>query len=819
MPNSFYRFSNAWNAGFYPDNQITTNQLNDIYVTIDAWLPGYFPGKTFIELKNAVKAQVAPFNQFPVLGNFEVIVTTAPDPPFVDYYIYIRNVDLYQIDNNQTLIIVGQYNASNNLIVTCTLTSFTPGSYSGTFNSALVDAENNGVNALKIAGNYGSAVFPLYYGYNSVTNIATSGLARASTLQLDTEGNVLRLPVDTLPKQNIRRFNLPALSPEDKFVVTFLERIINTSITDQNETVIQATYDSLGMPDGWTKTWVYSSTGYERIQVTVAGPDDRSFAIVGRLDGEWLWQRFVNDIGDTTTNGFLTTYSPSTALPFIPISTSRYVYLDIWYDFDLCDFDSNCYVSPEFYPMPGIPGDTLQFNVPIDSGNLTGLDSVKVGLFQQDGGFVQKIGDAILEQKCCCNQYVFTREYTALELDFIRGQINANIGPGGWQYYFFISNGTEVFQSTSEYMPEAFIDTPSQLNAYFSTFSGPFIFSVNITGEDWETATGTITITTLAMTCDEPVLYMNEQIANQLNPITPYASSEFTITSGGCDYVNINQFYASCTIPAVANGCYRLGMYDEPSTTCDMTFEYTLSGEDLTNYLDTVNTAFGSLNPYISWILVTGDVYVYQVVSDATTAEDIADYCNVNIPGMTVTLGEGSMTFVWVRNDLPCGDIYSMTNCLSDVDATTCFAQLWVTDSQTCECGDSYYLYSLSNIVNIDSSDCFSTILEFWSDDNTVAEGFEYYNGWKQRIRIGLNGGGEKPVIEESLYRQSNGVHRRPQNKQDLSIDLHTDFFDLETQLAMTDATRHPYIVWNNQGIFVKGDIEVATIQDFTTQS
>jgi hypothetical protein len=147
-------------------------------------------------------------------------------------------------------------------------------------------------------------------------------------------------------------------------------------------------------------------------------------------------------------------------------------------------------------------------------------------------------------------------------------------------------------------------------------------------------------------------------------------------------------------------------------------------------------------------------------------------------------------------------------------------------DPVSCECpppppptGDQFALYSLSNIINIDRSECFSTMLEFWADSNSVAQGMQYFNDWKQRVRIGLNGGGEKPVFEESLYRQSNGVHRRPQNKQDLSLDLHTDFFDLDTQLAMTDATRHPYLIWEGKSIFVKGDVEVATIQDFTTQS
>jgi len=128
-------------------------------------------------------------------------------------------------------------------------------------------------------------------------------------------------------------------------------------------------------------------------------------------------------------------------------------------------------------------------------------------------------------------------------------------------------------------------------------------------------------------------------------------------------------------------------------------------------------------------------------------------------------------------------------------------------------------IYSTSNPIRIDNSDCFSTIIEFYGNPSSIAQGFEYYDNWRQRIRVGLNGGGAKPKIIEATYRQSNGVFKRPQNKQDLTLDLHTDFFDEPTQFAMTDATRHPYFVWNGKNVFVEGDIEVATIQDFTTQS
>jgi hypothetical protein len=234
--------------------------------------------------------------------------------------------------------------------------------------------------------------------------------------------------------------------------------------------------------------------------------------------------------------------------------------------------------------------------------------------------------------------------------------------------------------------------------------------------------------------------------------------------------------------------------------------------------------------PYYSIYLESGGDIVNQYIfairqfAPYTTIDEAVFYFN-SIPGMTCTWdGESVMSWTWTTQ-IPCESEVTMR--LGGLDLQLSVVDsIWNTATESCSCpivpepGQFYSaLYSLSNIINIDKSDCFSTILEFWSDDSTIAEGFEYYGNWKQRVRIGLNGGGEKPIIEESLYRQSNGVHRRPQNKQDLSLDLHTDFFDLETQLAMTDATRHPYLVWEGKPIFVKGDIEVATTQDFTTQS
>jgi len=688
-PHPFYRFSPAWNTGFYPQNQTTSNQLNDIYVALQAWLPSFTLGDSFASLKAQVRAVVQPFNEFPVLGNFEITTSTAPDPPFMDYYVYVRDEDLYKTDNSQQIVISGQYNATTKAVVTASIAAFTVGTYSGSFDPAPVQPEDEVKRVLEIVNDYGSAIFPLVYSYDATTGLATSGLARASSYQL-TNGVITASPADTLPQLNARRFTLPALSAEDKFAITFMERIINASFGQSDTVAIQFAYNSLAMPDGWTKTYLFNGTGYDRIQITLDSGGDRVFALVGRYDAEWKWQRFVNDIGVNATNQFISNYSASTQLPYEPLSASSYVYLNTWYDFEFCDFSPECYVGPEFYAMPGIPGDVLQFNVPSDEGNLIGIDNVLVGLFQEDGGFVQLIGSGERLSKTCTQamcEHTFERIYSAEGMQALIDEINAAIPETPFDppvvHSWFLQNQTASTETLIGFIPLLYGFTPFTIESYTSFLASIGII-LELSGED--TYTFYITQSLLCGSTYEVVSTLGDTIIIYSGPYECV-----------CPTVEFTQLFCSCTIPAVADGCYRLGLYNDV---------------------------------------------------------------------------EGQL-----------------------------------------------YLYSLSNIINIDRADCFSTILEFWSDDDTIAEGFEYYNGWKQRIRVGLNGGGHKPVIEESLYRQSNGVHKRPQNKQDLSIDLHTDFFDLETQLAMTDATRHPYLVWNSQGIFVKGDLEVATIQDFTTET
>lgn len=679
-PHSFYRFKPAWNAGFYPDNQITSNLLNDLHVAISAWLPSYWPGLTISQLKAGVTQFIQPYNEFPNFGEFVLTLNKIADTPNWEFTINIFNADLAVTDSSQIVTISGFFNPTTQIVVSAAVYSFTVGAYSGTFDASPIPVEAEVANSLTIAEQYGSAMFPLTYLYNPTTNIATSGLARGKNWTVNSNGDPTRLPVNSQPLLNARRFTLPALTGDEKFIVTFLEKLINSSLVDDNYLSIQADFNSFVMPDGWTKSWTFDAGTYDRIQVSCTDSDSGNvFLIVGRNDAGWLWQRFVRIGGSTPAFNFLGYYSDTTPLPYNSSSASSYLYFDEYYEFDFCDFTEDCYVSPEFYAMPAIPGDTWQFNVPMVEANLTGLTSVNVGIFQTDGGFLHKIGTATKEDAC------------------------------------------------------------------------------------------------------------------------------FT------------QMYASATIPAVATGCYRLGLYTEPTSTCDLEFYYLIDSGSLLSALNAYTLKFLTIGIYNETSTSYESVYHYQIPEAGITPEEVVDFAN-SIPGMTCFYAEEDyFTFTWSIT-VDCDANYSMRSYIGNEDFSLVDA-LWSTASQACVCQTQNYLYSLSNIINVDASDCFSTMLEFWGNNDSIAEGFEYIGDWKQRVRLGINGGGAKPIIEENLYRQSNGVHKRPQNKQDLSVDLHTDFLDEATQLALVDATRHPYLVWSGKPIFVKGDIDVATTQDFTTQS
>jgi hypothetical protein len=690
----FYRFNQAWNAGFYPDNQIVSDLLNEVHAALTTALPSIaIPGTTTIyQLRNSVQQIIDVYNASPIFGDLVVDLATAPDPPLWEYHVYVRNTSLYVNDNTQILDITGYFNNTTKVLSGATLLPFTPGSYTGTFAAPLIAEELRVKEALNVVNLNGSAIFPITYSFDPLTNIATSGLARGSNWQLvNDEAN--RLPAPTAPYENQRTFSLPQLSADDSYVLTIMERIIEASLNDSDWTTsVLATYYTYAAnePDGWIFSVSSPAfTTYRRAQFTFNDTYRRKFILVGRLDGGWLWQRFVSDLPGGAFN-FLGSYSELDQLPYEPNLAGRWLYDNSTYDLEFVEFTSGCYVSEEFYAMPAKPGDQWQFNV-VD-GNLASIVNASVGLFTEDGQFIQQIGTAVLPDDC-----------------------------------------------------------------------------------------------------------------------------------------NNTQMQATVTIPS-KRGCYRMGLYNIGSTggetTCELVFNYLLDG-GVNAYVDQINENYEA--QFYTFGLFDGTNYSQEysiqvplVSTGGFSVEDIVDWSNT-IPGMVCTYDSEADTLEWTWTVMvECDTNFSMRNYIADDDGNVLDEQ-FSTANQLCECEpfnpNLYELYSLSNIINIDASDCFSTLLEYWSDSISIAEGFEYTGGWKQKVRLGINGGGAKPVIEESLYRQSNGVHRRPQSKQDLSLDLHTDFLDEATQLALVDATRHSNLIWEGKSIFVKGDIEVATTQDYTTQS
>lgn len=838
-PNSFYRFEQGWSAGFYPDNQIVSDLLNEFYVNILTAFPVIAqPGLSTIPyLKQVLNQAATGYNAYPYFGNFSVSLDLVDQVTYYDFTFTVRDEGLYVVDNTQEFTITGQATLPGKVLLpTPVLSSFTPGSYTGTFDKTLINEEKKIAEALEVVYQNGSALFPITYSYNPTTKIATSGLARGADWKLWNDIEPNRTPYPTQPRTNQRTFSLPELNSDDRYIVSVMERIIQASLENADYTTsVLAAINSYAVPDGWTLTIIHPAfTTYERVQVNyVDNSGRRKFILVGRKDSTWLWQRFVSDDNNAAYN-FFSSYVETDALPYEPNQAGRWLYNNDTFDFEFVEFTSGCYESEEFYPMPAKPGDQWQFNIDIQDANLTGLTSVDVGLFTESGQFVQKIGNgSILSgDECCYVTTIYTIYVNEVEpgiltfsdfLDFI------NSFEGGIPCKFYFSNQTENYTGTSTgtLMSEQLgdfilqitgpITTAAQFIAVVEAQSWPF--GITVTGEivDNNGFEG-VRLTFCNMQESEyPSIVVLFEVPEVSLPngyiFTNYIDS-ITNASCGCQ----TQMQSSVTIPS-KNGCYRMGLYNEPATSCELEFEYVI--EDYSAWL----TALCLYTPnYCAIGIWDGSawtsVYGFQITDDVGTTGD-AFLATFNVPGEVSAILDSeadTMTITWTAT-VPCVGEYNMKAVVTDVDFETVLDGLWQTPEQSCDCETSLYLYSLSNIINIDASDCFSTMIEFWSDNNTMNSGFEYFNNWQQKVRLGINGGGDKPVIEESLYRQSNGVHRRPQSKQDLSLDLHTDFLDLPTQLALVDATRHPYLVWNGKNIFVKGDIEVATTQDYTTQT
>ena len=813
--NPFYRFEDAPEVASIGEGAVRTSEFLDACGSdLQA---STFTGNN-IGLAYGIIKSVVDFYNGTFANNFLIKQKTIPQVSsgihLVEFLVYDEGLQsLYSMSGVNIVLevntdqIIGQF--VNNFGVV-------PSDFD--YGTPLYDGERAAHDALLVNYNSGGAVFPSWYSFDSTTGVATSYIARFKNCKYDSAlGRVVRVPADTKPRGVAIKKRSATQSVEGKYILALFDQLINAAVNGASYNDLSILRNSLVAPSGYIINYYFEISPSERQQINIYKPSGEGYALIIRESSGIKFQRFyapsvlsVYDIIDNTDGNDPLPYPPNDGIS----------YGGVWFDYEQIQFQDACSIPVENYPMPAKSGDQMQFNIESDSGNVLTDALVSIGLFDEEFNFVQRIGSAETREYVCpeCAQpIVFTKTYAEdlLGWNNLRLSINAAISdPATYNFGLYFGSGNTKAQTLLQETPASVLTNDAQFKTYIEDLSTlDYLVSVELvpSGDETYPNYGIVTITTFALDCQIEPYDVQFGLSLIETPLEAPFENTFTQTGGQNTITTSQNHFASITIPPVSSGCYRLGLYQ---------FGYDISAVQ-TSWAQ--QTWFPTFNNCIAIIDNLGNVkWLITIPKGLANWAYFTEWLKANKPFGIVDIDLTNNFLTYTVN--PYIDMFNWTMEIGLYDFNSgVFYPQYTVDEQAM--ASSLYdqnineIYSFSNLLNLDDSDCFSTILEFWGEDGSLAQGFEYFNNWKQRIRLGINGGGKKPIITESLYRQSNGVHKRPQNKQDLSVDLHTDFLDFETQSALVDATRHPYFVWNGQNLFVTGDIEVATNQDFTTQS
>jgi len=556
---------------------------------------------------------------------------------------------------------------------------------------------------LSVYNQNGAAIFPDTFKYNPSTGIAERRLLRAYDWEYNTTTNrPQRDGITDLRMIPKTVFRLRELTQIEKAMVSFfLEKPIKESITNDNWNATNIYLNPL--PEDWVFDFITVSSTKKQLAVS-SSKYGVSFILAGiKVSSNWYFQRFVDpDYTSGTPPDLASGLSGTT--PSNP-DTGK-LYSTVYYDFDQCEFGT--VVNEEPFNLIIKSSDSYQINIPQDfifESNITpnSDEFPYIGIFDCNGKYLQDIGQIgfppVVYPDCI---ETFT---TKIFYDFDTSQfmewslIGLLSGGSSLKMYRVDSNLSETLDAvwTIEYGPGEDLDTfdvgvfCSQLEALIEGLGYTCVVTF-LAGDKPE-----ITIQITADICDNVAFNFKFDFVvitptlKNVGLYTPIVLPEQPVLP--------TQYQASITIPPLANGIYRIGVYQG----------YTIDDEGFSELL------------------------------------------------------------------------------------------------------------AISQPLELDNFETFTQILEYGSAKDSIIEGFEYLNGWIQRIRVALNGAGQTYALEESIYRNSDGTFQKPQNSTDEIIYLHTDYFDLKTQRAMTSATRHPIFVLANQNLSVQGDLEIATNQDYTT--
>lgn len=802
--NPFYRFEDAIEvAGISQGAVGVSDILNQLFLDINI----SYAGGAVAEAVDYLTQTIDGYN---ALYGTQFVLETPQYPPFVfgsynvQMYIYEpRLIGLYPLHRISIVLLVNFSGLITNN--NAWFLGVIPDDYN--YSAPLFDGEKSAYSALVTQYQSGAAVFPKYYKYNDATGVAESFIARFKNCKYDEEhSSALRFPLDTLPRGNKPVISFAQLNAEAKYIVSLFENVIAYSMgAGVTFFDIKARLIDLVIPSGYEYDFYESLSGVNRLQHNIFKTGGgQGFSLILREDDGFLFQRFYAP--SFSTYNILADNGSGTPLPYPPNNFGKR-YGGIFYDFEFCEFEDCSYPPAESYQMPIKAGDSLQFNIIPNPANVLNSTNIEIGLFDENYNLVQKVGSAVDIEPICTCFYSWTRTYTQEQFASLTVQINENSG-ADWNYGYIICapDSEQVNFIASAPIPE------SELAFGIETLDFLISLSNNDIVVDGVINAGNSVDITISLiqqqNCINPPYELSAQIFNEFNPAGCFSTPEFTLVIDDC-CISFFQKQGSVVIPAKKEGCYRFGLYK---------FGYSFDGLQSSWNQQPITQGTNSL------LAITNQSNeVIWGVAIPTAIDDwvqLIEWLKDNIPFMNVEYdGSNYLTitaypYIDLTNHyIKIGTYIFSTNTINPInlDESSTVTGLYDIDANE--------LYSFSNLLELNNSDCFSTIVQYWNDNETVGEGFEYIGNWFQQVRLGINGGGKKPVITESIYRQSNGVHRRPQNKQDLSIDLHTDFIDFETQSALVDATRHQNFVVDGQNLFVNGDIDVGTIQDFTTQS
>jgi hypothetical protein len=788
--NPFYRFEDSIEVSSMGQGAKTISFATYlIYQDITSTL---YLGNTIEYMVNSINQILLTYNstyQSNFICEFVPFPTPAAYPENAQVYVYDTNI--VKVFPLLRISIVCERNSAKNII------GYKP-SFVGYLNDtfsyspALFHGEMDAYNALVDYTNTGSLIFPKAYKFDPATGIATSSVARFKDCKFSSSlGVAVRVNADIDPRGNRPVIKQSALDADGKYIVALFDLMIASSQkVGATWSSLIAEPDAWVLPNGFFMSKIIDTGGDNRIQVDVFKSGGVGFSLIMREDDGFLFQRFFAP--NYSPYDILDDYASSVLLPYETTSNDK-KYGNIFYDFEFCEFPICTYPPKESYLMPIKTGDEFKFNVHPYLGNVMTKPSVDVGLFDSNFNLVQKVGNSVMRTKLA---WRMTEFYTYPNLPLAQKLVPQTL-------FITTPGGSDVLSAEYIY----FADLPGN-NLQIQTIDILNAWNANV-------SIGTICFQSIddpiyayEVTWELPEAFSTgyEIGATGWTDVSPYP---FVNTIYQTTSVSIYQFQSDALIPSVAPGCYRFGLYQleygydglkttwQPQTiSAGTNYVFALCGSTgVAEFTWAIPNSIGSWSELCEWIkdnMLFGDVTINPSTDELTIS--ICPY--VALLNWTIQLG---------TYDYNVGTLSPFTPYQID----------------SVDCGDSPVneIYAFSNILNLDNSDCFSSIIQYWAESNAIAEGNEYYGDWYQQIRLGINGAGQKPVISESVYRQSNGVHRRPSNKQDLSIDLHTDFLDFETQCALVDATRHPNFVFNGQSLFVNGDIDVATIQDFSTQT